>query len=196
MNSNTVRILFSLFLIAHGLVTLRILVPAPKTGTQRSNFLPSWRQDEVDEILADNSSAAAINCDTCLRLDHVGGYNGWISDSRVGIIRCSRASPNLAAAGSGCRCNLCVIAGLILAPLGYRGNADQFWNSGWDCFWLVHTLVFIEIIRLHYFNNLEKCYPHLLNMNTQNCYCCLNIFRLTKGMISCRFFSLIDNNIR
>lgn len=49
MNSNTVRILFSLFLIAHGLVTIRILVPAQKNGTQRSHFLPSWRQDVVDE---------------------------------------------------------------------------------------------------------------------------------------------------
>ena len=49
MSSSTFRVLFSLFLIAHGLVTIRILVPAPKTGTQRSPFLPSWRQDDGDE---------------------------------------------------------------------------------------------------------------------------------------------------
>ncbi len=49
MGSSTFRILFSLFLIAHGLVTIRILVPAPKTGTKRSAFLPSWRQDDGDE---------------------------------------------------------------------------------------------------------------------------------------------------
>ena len=49
MSSNTGRILFSLFLIAHGLVTIRILVPAPKTGVKRSPFLPSWRHDDVDK---------------------------------------------------------------------------------------------------------------------------------------------------
>ena len=49
MSSSTFRILFSLFLIAHGLVTIRILVPAPKPGTKQSDLLPSWRQDDVDE---------------------------------------------------------------------------------------------------------------------------------------------------
>ena len=49
MNSNTFRIIFAIFLIAHGLVTMSLAtVPAPQPGALRTPFFPAWWNANVD----------------------------------------------------------------------------------------------------------------------------------------------------
>jgi hypothetical protein len=70
MNSNTFRVLFSLFLIAHGLVTMSMaFVPVPKPGAQHTPFFPSWWRDNVDESWPINRLNLPLN---------VVRTSGWI----------------------------------------------------------------------------------------------------------------------
>lgn len=49
MSLNTVRILFAVFLLAHGWVHMSLAqVPAPKPGALRTPFMPSWWRSDVD----------------------------------------------------------------------------------------------------------------------------------------------------
>ena len=49
MNSNTLRIVFAIFLIAHGLIHYSLTyVPVPKPGELRTPFWPSWARTDTD----------------------------------------------------------------------------------------------------------------------------------------------------
>lgn len=49
MNASTLRILFSIFLIAHGLIHMSLAtVPTPKQGEIHTPFWPGWWRDAVD----------------------------------------------------------------------------------------------------------------------------------------------------
>ncbi|MEM5773388.1 MAG: hypothetical protein AAGU05_00195, partial [Anaerolineaceae bacterium] len=49
MNTNTVRTLFVLFLLAHGWVHFSLTqVPLPQPGALRTPFFPSWWRNAVD----------------------------------------------------------------------------------------------------------------------------------------------------
>ena len=49
MNPNTLRILFSVFLIAHSLVTMSLAnVPVPAEGAIHTPYLPAWWRNNVD----------------------------------------------------------------------------------------------------------------------------------------------------
>lgn len=49
MNPNTIRIIFGIFLIAHGLMTMSLsTVPVPAPGTLHTPFLPTWWRNDVD----------------------------------------------------------------------------------------------------------------------------------------------------
>jgi hypothetical protein len=49
MNPNTLRILFGLFLIAHGLTTMSLAtVPVPAAGALHTPFFPAWWRPNVD----------------------------------------------------------------------------------------------------------------------------------------------------
>jgi len=49
MNTSTLRILMSVFLIAHGLVTMSLAtVPVPKPGALHTPYFPAWWRADVD----------------------------------------------------------------------------------------------------------------------------------------------------
>lgn len=49
MNTNTFRIIFSIFLIAHGLMTVSLsTVPAPVPGALHTPFFPGWWRTDID----------------------------------------------------------------------------------------------------------------------------------------------------
>lgn len=49
MNASTIRSLFGVFLLAHGLITMSLAtVPPPAPGALRTPFFPSWWRTDVD----------------------------------------------------------------------------------------------------------------------------------------------------
>lgn len=49
MNTNTLRIVLAIFLIAHGLIHYSLTyVPVPKPGELRTPFWPSWARNDTD----------------------------------------------------------------------------------------------------------------------------------------------------
>ena len=49
MNTNTLRIILAIFLIAHGLIHYSLTyVPVPKPGELRTPFWPSWARNDTD----------------------------------------------------------------------------------------------------------------------------------------------------
>jgi hypothetical protein len=49
MNPNTFRIVFAIFLIAHGLMTMSLsTVPVPAPGALHTPFLPAWWRPDMD----------------------------------------------------------------------------------------------------------------------------------------------------
>ncbi|MBI5955304.1 MAG: hypothetical protein HY865_26915 [Chloroflexi bacterium] len=50
MNISTLRILFAIFLIAHGLMTMSLAtVPVPAQGALRTPYFPAWWRSNVDD---------------------------------------------------------------------------------------------------------------------------------------------------